>query len=408
MVKRTFLLSFSTVILTLTGQILPAQCIDLSSNDSIPTGLYTYGQACKSRLLNGEIAVVAGSSCEIENCLQDLILSAKAQSSEIRDLEAEVQRFSNNKAHLADRTKDALNDIFMFKGVSASSEAGDVILDEKLKIKSKGSAKYAQQHAEEALELRIITNFLQLASEIGNGSHENSKDFQESLDQLRKLVGESRADNALVLLRGKSTEDLPDLDSHLTSLTENQSHMIAALNAAAAKDSIVNEIQADVHKFNHHSVKIMAFHRIVRTTLCVLSLSPNLIGPAAQGVLFGYVVLSGGSESNKILKEIYMEKRLQSRTLSLTDEIHTVFDSHRLATSTNNKLLAHCAERILAWKLNSTAQAHALLHPQPSGAVADAVAEPARAEDETTNTSAKSKEACVTSNSDNSISKSLY
>ncbi len=102
-----------------------------------------------SSFRRGEVAIEVvppvTAPVQFSQVASKLIEEAKTNSPEMKKCIQSMEHFSNSKANLKARTSDALNSIFMFKGVSISSEAGDVILDEKLKIKGKGPALLAKR-----------------------------------------------------------------------------------------------------------------------------------------------------------------------------------------------------------------------------------------------------------------------
>ncbi len=131
------------------------------------------------------------------------------------------------------------------------------------------------------------------------------------------------------------------------TITGARRRLRSAISTAVKRDPIVDEVTNDVHRYNTHSSPVLAAHRAVRTALCVISLAPNIAGPAAQVALFASVVLSGGSESSKVMKELYMDKRLESRVETLAEETHLILENHKIGVLTNNASLARCSEELL-------------------------------------------------------------
>jgi hypothetical protein len=116
-----------------------------------------------------------------------------------------------------------------------------------------------------------------------------------------------------------------------------------------------------VHKYNQHTQITNTAQRVVRVALNVASLTPNFVGPASQAVLFGYVMLTGGSEQSKIMKELYMDKRLQSRASLLNQEADLAIHQYQLGSATNNLALVACSELLVSRMVGQDA-AEKLLH----------------------------------------------
>jgi hypothetical protein len=309
--------------------------------------------------VNVEVNTVA--PVQFSQVASSLVEEAKNRSVDMQKCVTSMQHFSNSKANLGALASDALNSIFMFKGVSVASEAGDVILDEKLKVTGKGPALLAKQKLSDDLELSVITDLLEIAAGSGNADQVNGgKQVEETAADLSKLVGNDQAAKAVASTKAMCTptQTLVDVEP---SIKGTRRRCQNAVQTAMKRDPLVDEVTAEVHRFNTHSGSVLVAHRVARTALCVVSLAPNLAGPAAQAALFFSVVLSGGSEQSKVMKELYMDKRLQSRVSALAEEVHLVFESHKVGVLTNNVALTRCSEELLA-RLVGQDRARALLH----------------------------------------------
>jgi len=291
--------------------------------------------------------------------LSDLIDAANKRDPKVQRSTAEVNKYGEKIFLFKTQASDAINSVFMHKGVSVSSEAGDVILDEKLKLNGLGAAKLLNEKLRDELELQVIASTLELASAIGSAEPTNS-DIDEATKQLATLVGDENANKARIALANQMAGLVSAPAGKVWSVPQLEHRVQTAVQAAAINDRIADDIRHDVHKYNTHTSTILGAHRFLRTALCIASLSPNAIGPAAQGLLFGYVLMTGGSEQSKLLKELYMDKRLESRATALREESHLAFDNYRVGVLTKNKVLASVSEQLLG-KLTTPVMAHQLL-----------------------------------------------
>jgi hypothetical protein len=239
----------------------------------------------------------------------------------------------------------------MYKGISPSCEAGDVVLGEKNKLKGIASAKYLRQKLHDELQLKVLSNVMQLAMTLGGSDEqEQSKDFRQGETDLVKLVGQQQADRTIALLKGmrdQQAQQAKQLPKQVWTISQTEKRIQGAVEAAATVDPIVKEIEDDVHHFNHHSNVALAGQRVVRVALSAVSLAPSVVGPAAQAALFGFLVVSGGTEQEKVLRELYLDKRLSSRAHLLSEEAHLAFENYQLAAMTNNRLLMSCSEQLV-------------------------------------------------------------
>jgi hypothetical protein len=291
------------------------------------------------------------------------LLASSFQSPECKKLDQAVDRYGKKGMYVRSRTSDGLNVIFMFKGVSSSSEAGDLILDEKIKIDSLGAAEYARQKHFDEVEMQVMQNLLQIAMTMGmKDSPEQARQMAEARNELINLAGKQAADRAIASLKVVcSKHPVDNLDVASWTIANTQTRVDKTVQAAALRDPIVEEIKKDVHRYNQHTDITNAAHRVVRVALNVASLTPNFVGPASQAVLFGYVMLTGGSEQSKIMKELYLGKRLQSRASLLHQEAEMAIHQYQLGSATNNFALVACSE-LLVSRMIGDDTAQKLLH----------------------------------------------
>ena len=274
--------------------------------------------------LESTITVTAPKNL-FDQALLEVLQSAK-QTPDAKKYAEAVASYSKHRANIRARASDAVNSVFMFKGITTSTEAGNTILDEKLQLTSVGAAKYAKQKFEDDAELKTVTSLLQMASALGNPSKQESQaQIEEAKQELAKIAGAQSAESAYSTMKAFAEKASVNSQPPNWTVSKTQNKIQAGIQSAALHDSIVDDIKADIHHFNKHSRSALIAHSVLRVTLSVTSLAPNMVGPASQALLFGYVVLTGGSEQSKILKELYMEKRLTDRASLLREEMHLAF-----------------------------------------------------------------------------------
>lgn len=285
------------------------------------------------------------------SCVVDLVQTAEKQNEDFTRYSEAVDHYSTLGRRVRHRAGDALNYTLMYKGISASSEAGDVILGEKEKLKSLASAQYLRQKTHDDLQLKVLSGVMQLAMAMGNGDElDRNTQFKQGQDELTKLVGKEQTDRTIAVLKSMRDHEAlqaKTISKPIWSVSQTQKRIQSAVQAAALADPIVKEIETDVHKYNHHGNATLVGHRLVRVALSTVSLAPSLVGPAAQALLFGFLAVSGGTEQEKLLSELYLDKRLSSRARLLSEEAHLAFENYQLAAMTNNKLLMSCSEQIV-------------------------------------------------------------
>ena len=76
-------------------------------------------------------------------------------------------------------------------------------------------------------------------------------------------------------------------------------------------------------------------------------MTPTFVGPAAKTALVAFVMATGGPEQCKLLKELYLDKRLESRCKALNEEAHLAVDNYQLALLTKNPVLLGYSESLV-------------------------------------------------------------
>jgi len=348
-----------------TAQVVPTLAQAAAASSASPaaaTQAATGVPADNSKKLEGSVTISIPDP--FAACISDLIESAQSKDQQFATYQQAVDRYSTVGSKMGERTSDCLNYTLMYKGISPSSEAGDVVLGEKNKLKGIASAKYLRQKLHDELQLKVLNNVMQLAMTLGNGDEQDSsKEFRQGQEELVKLVGQQQADRTVALLksmRDQQQQQAKQLPKQVWTISQTEKRIQAAVQAAATVDPIVKEIEDDVHHYNHHSSAALAGQRVVRVALSAVSLAPSVVGPAAQAVLFGFLVVSGGTEQEKVLRELYLDKRLSSRAHLLSEEAHLAFENYQLAAMTNNRLLMSCSEQLVS-RMAGSASATKLL-----------------------------------------------
>lgn len=218
------------------------------------------------------------------------------------------------------KTKDSLNFAFFYRGDGPSSDAGDIILDERLKIQDKPSADYARQRLADRMHLAVVSQVLQLAEGIGNTDKDLGKEQVEtSLNNLRGLVGDDAAARAFDVLTVASANNVSDsvYNQKSWSISQRQNKVRQVIEAAVAIDPVIAECKNKVYKYNHHSRKYIVSTKIVKTTLGIGALTPSIVGTVCALSEYAFIMATGGPEVDKIIKELYLTNACRATAMSL-------------------------------------------------------------------------------------------
>ena len=300
--------------------------------------------------LHGEISLDA-SPDPIAKCINDLTDAALAQDDNIKKINAYVDRFKGLKHAIVHRSKDALNYVILYKGTAQSSEASDVILDEKQKLKGRSSAEYMRQKLIDRTGLSVTQSILDMAMGLGNAdSATGLEQVQSATEKLTSLVGKDKAHETRNFLEEMLKQNPVSEDTwrqkpwSISQKVDRQNYLV---DLSVATDPVSQEIVSYLHKYNNVSKLNRGSQKLVRTTLGIASLSPTLVAPAAQAALFAWVMASGGSEEDKLLKEVYLAKALDSRNKSVSEKANLALEYYQMSLLTKNPALLHCCRSIV-------------------------------------------------------------
>lgn len=300
-----------------------------------------------------ELTVTLSSDCyeTIDQRLNKLVDCALKNNSQMDKLDKAVAHYRTTTQKTVAVSKDLAEYVFDYQGFGPSSEAGDIVLGEKLKIKSRASAEYARQQLVDSTHCQVTSGTMELAMGLGMADKSRGRQIASSgYDQLKSMVGEEEATKTKELIVALCQDiNIPDsvYNKNIWSTSERQKKQDMLLSKAISNDPVLQEITKCVHKYNKHSKVSSTASHLLQPTLSLASAAPFFIGTAAIGALITFVAATGGSEQGKIVKELYLDKRCQSRTKVLNEDIHMALDNYELGMVTHNPALIACAESMI-------------------------------------------------------------
>lgn len=291
-----------------------------SFNGSLPSGsnngnFSNFDAPSTSVLPNGQVAGRVSYESPLSNQIDSLVKVALLNPT---DADLAVDKYNKPIQKVLAFTKEGINLMIPYRGFGPSSEAADVILGEKLKLKSLQAALYAQQKHMDEVHLKITTQVLQLAQSIGEGD----------------LTAQEIAYKELVNLASKEEADKTKaiLDSHLQdqaalpenyNIVDSKQRYSDLLKSALERDPVVKTLQEKLHTFNHHSGAASVAQKVVPALLSIVAMAPNFASPGAKVILGAWIMSTqGGAMESVMLREIYLSERLLSRSALLSDEIN--------------------------------------------------------------------------------------
>ncbi len=283
--------------------------------------------------------------------IDQLLDCALSRDPSTAGLEKAVSHYRKRSQIIIAESKDACNYVIPYRGFGPSSEAGDIITGEKLKVKSRASAEYARQKQIDEVHLKLVSSMMQISMGLGMTDQERGKAVTASgVAALSDLVGEEEAEKAranLVLMASQLSITDEHFQKETWDVQQKQKMHRQILELSLEDDPVIHQIKKHLNKYNHRSKFAMVSSSVVQTLLGAASLTPTFVGPAAKTALVAFVMATGGPEQCKLLKELYLDKRLESRWKVLNEESHMALDNYQLAVLTKNPVLLCYSESLV-------------------------------------------------------------
>lgn len=303
-----------------------------------------------STQLEGSITLSCQHSL-VTRRIDQLLDSALDRDDKTVVLDKAVKHYNKTSQKVLAETKDAMDYLIPYRGFGPSSEAGDIILDEKVKLKSRASAEYARQKHIDEKHLQIVTSMSQIAMGLGMSDQERGENVTASgIKALKNLVGDEEAEKTVDMLNEWSKNVVvPDsvYAQGVWDVNQRQEKIKYVMETALDSDVVIQEVKRRLHKYNQRSKGAMIASHVVETTLGAASLTPTFIGPAAKVALLAFVMATGGPESCKLMKELYLDKRFESRAKIVAEETHMALDNYHVALLTRNPCLLALSESLV-------------------------------------------------------------
>jgi hypothetical protein len=269
-----------------------------------------------------------------------------------------------------------VNFVFDLRGFDWSKEGANAILEEKLKPNSDIAREYLRHKAEDDRELAVVTSTLQLASVSGQDDEKTKKalahlasqlgpEEAEKLHEKLKAVGTTDSITSNTTMVGSSDQPGAQFITPLSLVEDKASidveqkflRLKSILEAASQSDPVVATMTNRLHKYNHRSKFLQVTAKAVYATLGVAAFTPTLAAPIAETTLLTFMMVTGGPEQDKLLKEVYLSKCLQSRASLINEKAHLAVDCYDMAVHTKNARLLACSKDLIRQMTSQKAMA---------------------------------------------------
>jgi hypothetical protein len=251
--------------------------------------------------------------------------------------------FQANLHKLTYKGKGLLNNILDYRAFGPSTEAADLILGEHKQSSSLDAKLYYTQREQDERQIKTSACILQLAMGLGlRDTARGKKLTANSLSSLRELVGDSRSAEILAALQQQSsrlTQANTLAGQELLDLNEKDERVKRIVQSAVSTDPVVQEVKDGLHKYNSHSKFVERATGVLQTALNIASFSPTIVAPVAGTSTFVLMMATGGPEQDKLLRELYFSKRMESRLKLINEKAQMAMNNYQLAVLMDNALL---------------------------------------------------------------------
>lgn len=246
------------------------------------------------------------------------------------------------------QTASLANFALDLRGWDFSKEGADAILDEKVNLKSRFAKEYIQRACYDQQELHLINGIMRMADCFHSSDLTGRKKKSEAYSDVQRDIG----DEEIVGLIAK----LKEIDRHpikpvawkdTWDLTDRQKKAETIFEAAADRDPIVKQYKDKLHKYNQRNKFAQVSAKVVYSTLAIAGSTPTIAAPIASATMLAYMMATGGPEQDKLLREIYLSKCLESRYRQIAEKTNLVTECYNRAVATKNSTLLVCTRDLL-------------------------------------------------------------
>ena len=298
---------------------------------------------------------------DVSEIINYLVDKNFATSPQAKKLDQQVQRLQKLPAKTMAVTKDTLQHALSYQGFDPSVRASKLILDKKYDVRNNAWAEYERQKYVDQIHLQVVTSMMQIAEGLGLPDPARGNQLVSlGKDALETVVGPDEATQSVKGLKTwLNSMKVPEgsFAQIPWSTIDRNKKLEDVVRTAIKKDPVVTEVTKKLeHYSNPGKVKAASAHVIETTLNGIALLSPGFAIPlGAVAAESGFQQTTGGTEENKLERELLLDKRIQSRLKVVSQEAALALDNYRFALVTKNPSLLVFAQEMLGNMTGSTA-----------------------------------------------------
>lgn len=291
----------------------------------------------------------APSKDPFEEAINTAAITAMERDPEVLQADQNLFKMQGSGQSAKEMSKNFLHYLLNYRGVGPSSAGANALMERKIKASSTLSAELKWEKAVDEKYVSTVNACAELADAL---DREDAADRAQALSDakanLNLLVGEEET-NKLVdkfqNLKATLPATLPDPGS--LGVAAERARIRTLEEAVIKQDPILSATAQKLAKYTV-TTKTEVVTGAVQTALGVAGLAPSLIGPCAQLVKTAFILSTGGSEENKLYKEVFLFKRIEVRARTISQLSSTAVRSYHMACMTKRPLLAAYAQSLMS------------------------------------------------------------
>ncbi|CAN5514348.1 hypothetical protein BH11CYA1_BH11CYA1_02570 [soil metagenome] len=237
-----------------------------------------------------------------------------------------------------------------YRGVGPSSASANALMEKEINTSSKLSTELKWEKAIDEKYVDIVNACAEAADALDReASGEGVSSVNEANNTLTDLVGKAEADKLMAKFR-KLRSEMPDTIKAQSpksfGISTERSQINALQEAVLKQDPILAEVAEKLSKYQvKKGTEVVS--GVVQGALGVAGLAPSFVGPAAQIVKTAFILSTGGSEENKLYKEVFLFKRLEVRSRTINHLATSSIRNYNIGTLTNRPFLAAYSKALM-------------------------------------------------------------
>jgi len=237
-----------------------------------------------------------------------------------------------------------------YRGVGPSSASANALMEKEINTSSKLSTELKWEKAIDEKYVDIVNACAEAADALDKEAlGEGSASVTEATNTLTDLVGKEEADKLIAKFR-KLRAEVPDTikaqSTKSFGISTERSQINALQEAVLKQDPILAEVAEKLSKYQvKKGTEVVS--GVVQGALGVAGLAPSFVGPAAQIVKTAFILSTGGSEENKLYKEVFLFKRLEIRSRTINHLATSSIRNYNIGTLTNRPFLAAYSKALM-------------------------------------------------------------